>query len=199
MAHNNSTRLALLVNDIIDIERIESGKMPFNFQRVDAKRLVEQAIEGNRGLAEKFGVPVHLQTDIAEAPVRTDGLRLIQAAANLLSNAVKFSSKGDEVTVTIEMLGDNVRIAVRDHGPGVPDEYKTLIFNKFSQVEATDSRLKGGTGLGLSIVRETMVRLGGSVGHLPAPSGGSIFHIDLPRWSAEATSEPRPCQSAEAA
>jgi len=94
---------------------------------------------------------------------------------------------------------NHVRIAVRDHGPGVPDEYRTLIFNKFAQVEATDSRLKGGTGLGLSIVKETVVRLGGSVGHFPAPAGGSIFYIDVPRWNVDATSEPASEQSTDAA
>ena len=199
MAHNNSTRLTLLVNDILDIERIESGKMLFSFRRVDAKRLLEQAIEANRGLAEKFGVPVCLHTDIAEAPVRTDADRFMQAVANLLSNAVKFSPKGEEVRVTLELHDNHVRIAVRDHGPGVPDEYRTLIFNKFAQVEATDSRLKGGTGLGLSIVKETMVRLGGGVGHFPAPSGGSIFYVDVPRWIADARSKPALGQSTDAA
>jgi PAS domain S-box-containing protein len=199
MAHNNSTRLALLVNDILDIHRIESGKMPFNFGRADAKRLVEQAIEANRGLAEKFGVQVQLHTDVVQAPVRTDADRLMQVLANLLSNAVKFSPKGENVTVSIEVRDDQVHIAVRDHGPGVPDEYRTLIFAKFAQVEATDSRLKGGTGLGLSIVRETMIKLGGGGGHLPTPDGGSIFHVDVPRWTDQAASERAPGQSTDAA
>jgi PAS domain S-box-containing protein len=198
MAHNNSTRLALLVNDILDIHRIESGKMPFSFGSADAKRLVEQAIEANRGLAQKFGVQVRLHTDLAQVPVRTDADRLMQVLANLLSNAVKFSPKGENVTVSIDARDDNVHIAVRDHGPGVPDEYGTLIFAKFAQVEATDSRLKGGTGLGLSIVRETMIKLGGSVGHRPAPDGGSIFHVDVPRWTDQAASERAPGQSADA-
>jgi signal transduction histidine kinase len=124
--------------------------------------------------------------------VRTDSDRLMQVLANLLSNAVKFSPKGDEATVTIEADDDYVRIAVRDHGPGIPDEYGTLIFNKFAQVEATDSRQKGGNGLGLSIVKETMIRLGGRVGHFPAPSGGSVFYIDVPRWTEQAASEQAP-------
>jgi PAS domain S-box-containing protein len=199
MAHNNSTRLSLLVNDILDIERIESGKMPFSLRRVDAKRVVEQAIEANRNLEQKFGVSVQLRTDIAEAAVHSDAERLTQVVANLLSNAVKFSPKGEEVIVSIEIQDDHVRIAVRDRGPGVPDEYKTLIFNKFVQVEATNSRLKGGNGLGLSIVRETMIKLGGSVGHIPAPSGGSIFYVDVPKWKAHAVPEDATAQSADAA
>jgi signal transduction histidine kinase len=119
--------------------------------------------------------------------------------ANLLSNAVKFSPKGGEVIVSIEIRDDQVRIAVRDHGPGVPEEYRTLIFNKFAQVEATNSRLKGGNGLGLSIVKETMIKLGGSVGHVPAPSGGSIFYIDVPSWKADALHDDAMAQSANAA
>jgi signal transduction histidine kinase len=99
----------------------------------------------------------------------------------------------------MEMTDDCARICVSDHGRGVPEEYRTLIFNKFAQVEASDSRLKGGTGLGLSIVRETMIRLGGSVGHLPAPSGGSIFYVDVPNWKADAMSEDAMAQSADAA
>jgi PAS domain S-box-containing protein len=199
MAHNNSTRLSLLVNDILDIERIESGKMPFSLRRVDARRVVEQAIEANRNLEQKFGVSVQLRTDIAEAAVHSDAERLTQVVANLLSNAVKFSPKGEEVIVSIEIQDDRFRIAVRDRGPGVPDEYKTLIFNKFVQVEATNSRLKGGNGLGLSIVRETMIKLGGSVGHVPAPSGGSIFYVDVPKWKAHAVPEDATAQSADAA
>jgi PAS domain S-box-containing protein len=199
MAHNNSTRLSLLVNDILDIERIESGRMPFSLRRVDAKRVVEQAIEANRNLEQKFGVSVQLRTDIAEAAVHSDPERLAQVVANLLSNAVKFSPKGEEVIVSIEIQDDHVRIAVRDRGPGVPDEYKALIFNKFVQVEATNSRLKGGNGLGLSIVRETMIKLGGNVGHIPAPSGGSVFYIDVPKWKADAVPEDATAQSAEAA
>ena len=186
MAHSNSYRLARLVDDILDIENIESGKMTFNFQRVDVVRLVERAIEVNRKLAEKFDVPVRLDTDIADAVVRTDPDRLMQVVANLLSNAVKFSAPGMDVVVSIEMQNDQVRIAVRDHGPGIPEEFRALIFEKFAQIDASDARQKGGTGLGLSIVRQTMVRLGGSVGHVAAPSGGTIFYVDVPRWDAQA-------------
>jgi len=107
-----------------------------------------------------------------------------------LSNAAKFSPAGAEAVVSVETRGDCVRIAVRDHGPGIPDEFKALIFEKFAQVDATDSRHKGGTGVGLSIVRETMLKLGGSVGHAAAPSGGTIFHIDVPLWRTHPMHEP---------
>ncbi len=199
MAHNNSNRLARLINDILDIEKIELGNMTFNVRRIDVKRLVEQAIEANRALAEKFGVPVRLNTDAADAAIRTDSDRLMQVLTNLLSNAVKFSPPGEEAVVSIETRDDCVRIAVRDHGPGIPDEFKTLIFEKFAQVDATDARQKGGTGLGLSIVRQTMIRLGGSVGHVAAPSGGTIFHVDVPRWNAQPMPEQASAQSGHGA
>jgi len=117
--------------------------------------------------------------------VRTDSDRLLQVLLNLLSNAVKFSPRGSHVVVSIEPRDDYVRISMRDHGPGIPDEFKTLIFEKFAQVDATDARQKGGTGLGLSIVRQTMVRLGGSVGHFAASSSGTVFYVEVPRWNRE--------------
>jgi PAS domain S-box-containing protein len=190
MAHNNSSRLTGLINDILDVERIEAETVDFNFERVDAKRSVAEAIEANRGLADKFGVPVRLEPGIDDVEVRTDRGRLTQVLMNLLSNAVKFSPRGKQAVVTIEPRGDYVRIAVRDQGPGIPDEFKALVFEKFAQVDATDARQKGGTGLGLSIVKQTMSRLGGSVGHFAAPSGGTVFYVDVPRWTEEAPVEP---------
>jgi PAS domain S-box-containing protein len=190
MAQNNSKRLARLVNDILDIERIESGKMRFDFRQVDLKPLVERAIEANSALADEYGVPVRLDAKAADAAVYSDGDRLMQVLKSLLSNAVKFSRRGEEALVTIEVRGEHVRIAIFDHGPGIPNEFKSLIFEKFVQVEATDARKKGGTGLGLSIVKETMMRLGGSIGCDAAPSGGSIFYIDVPRWNFQASADP---------
>jgi PAS domain S-box-containing protein len=199
MAHNNALRLTRLVNDILDIEKIESGRIQFNFQKVDARLLVEQAIEANRPLAEQFGVPARLETDISDAAVCSDSDRLIQVLVNLLSNAVKFSPRGEEAVVSIEKRDNVIRIAVRDRGPGIPDEFKQLIFEKFAQVDATDARQKGGTGLGLSIVKQTMIRLGGSAGHAAAPSRGSIFYVDVPRWGAQSAAERAPGQAVEAA
>lgn len=189
IAQANSKRLAALINDILDIEKIESGKMTFNFQRVDMKPLVEQVIEANRPIAEKFNVRVRLDIKPAEFAVRTDTDRLTQVIWNLLSNAVKFSPPGEEVVVSIETRDDHYRITVRDHGPGIPEEIKPHMFEKFARGDATDVRQKGGTGLGLSIVKETMIRLDGEVGCNAAPSGGTIFHVDVPRWDAKSMAE----------
>jgi PAS domain S-box-containing protein len=182
IAHSNSQRLVRLINDILDIEKIESGKVVFALQPVELKALVEQAIEANRGFAESFGVVVRLDPASTEATVRVDHDRMTQVVINLLSNAVKFSPRGGEVVVAIENQGTTARLTVRDHGTGVPEDYRTRIFEKFVQVDATDARQKGGTGLGLSIVKQIMLRLGGEVGLAPAPDGGTVFHVELPCW-----------------
>jgi PAS domain S-box-containing protein len=186
LAHANSQRLLRLVNDILDIETIEGERMVLSFAPVDIKLLVEEAIETNRALAESFGVAVRLDHRAADATVCTDANRLTQVLANLLSNAVKFSPRGQEVMVTITASDDRLSIAVRDHGPGIPDEFKDRIFAKFVQVDASDARRRGGTGLGLSIAKQIAIRLGGDVSHDAARDGGTIFRIDLPREGGQA-------------
>lgn len=182
IAHNNSQRLVRLINDILDVEKIESGKMTFALKPVELRALAEHAIEANKGFAEGFGVTVRLDPSSVEAAVRVDPDRMTQVIINLLSNAVKFSPPGGEVVVRIANDGSRARLSVQDHGPGIPEDYRERIFEKFVQVDATDARQKGGTGLGLSIVKQIMLRLGGDVGLEPAPGGGTVFHVELPRW-----------------
>jgi signal transduction histidine kinase len=189
MAQANCQRLLRLVNDILDIETIEKNGVAFNFQEVEVKPLVEKAIEANYGFAETFDVVVRLDDRAADSAIYADPNRLMQVIANLLSNAVKFSPRGQEVVVTIEASNDRVCIAVRDHGPGIPDEFKTRVFEKFVQVDASDARQRGGTGLGLSIVKQLMIRLGGDVSHEAAQDGGTIFRIDLPRRGARTATD----------
>jgi PAS domain S-box-containing protein len=182
LAHANSQRLVRLVNDILDIGAIEAGTTIFHFQRAAIRPLIERAVEVCRPVAEGFGVRLNLDGASVNADVRVDPDRLTQAISNLLSNAAKFSPRDSDVVVSVTVQGECVRVCVRDHGPGIPDDYKSRIFDKFAQVDATDARHKGGTGLGLSIVKQIMMRLGGEVGFEPAPGGGTIFHLDLPRW-----------------
>jgi signal transduction histidine kinase len=189
IGHANTKRLVQLINDILDIENIESGKMVFDFHRVDLRPLVERSIEINQPFAEKFNAEVRLDFRASDYAVRTDADRLTQVIVNLLSNAIKFSPPGEEVVVSIVPRRDHLRIAVRDHGPGIPDDFKRHMFEKFAQADATNTRQRGGTGLGLSIVKQTMIRLGGDVGCDAAPSGGTIFHVDVPRWNAKSMAE----------
>jgi signal transduction histidine kinase len=182
IAHTNCLRLVRLVNDILDVERMESGRVVFNFTQVEVRSLVEQTIEANWGLAESHGVRVRLEDGRAVGVVRADSDRLAQVLTNLLSNAVKFSPADGEVVCAIENGADVVRISVCDHGPGIPAEFKPRIFERFAQADATNTREKGGTGLGLSIVKQIVDRLGGELGFCDAPGGGTIFHVELPCW-----------------
>jgi PAS domain S-box-containing protein len=189
IAHKNSQRLVRLINDILDIEKIESGRVVFKFARIDLRQVAEQAIEDNRGFAEGFGVRVRLDATSVEAEVNADPDRLAQVITNLLSNAIKFSPPGGEVLVAVEKNGDAFRISVRDHGSGVPEEFKPHIFEKFAQADGTNSRQKGGTGLGLSIVKQIVERLSGKIEFDDAPGGGTIFYVELPRWDGTAGGE----------
>ncbi len=182
IAHTNSQRLVRLVNDILDIEKMEAGRVVFNFSRVEVRPLVAQAIEAMRGFAEGYGVRVRLEDARTATDVRADPDRLLQVVTNLLSNAIKFSSANSEVVVAIEKGADMVRLTVRDHGSGIPVDFKPLIFEKFAQADAGAARQKGGTGLGLSIVKQIVDRLGGEAGFADAPGGGTIFHVQLPCW-----------------
>jgi two-component system, OmpR family, sensor histidine kinase VicK len=179
IAQGNCQRLVRLVNDILDIQKIETGNMAFDLQPLQVRELVEQAIEASRGFAETYGVSVRLANSAASGVVLADADRLTQVVTNLLSNAIKFSPRGAEVTVAIETDGPTVRISVRDHGPGIPDAYRESIFEKFVQVDATNTRLKGGTGLGLNIVKQIVERLKGEISFEAAPGGGTAFHLTL--------------------
>lgn len=180
IAHSNCERLVNLVNDILDIQRIESGRLEFNMGAVDLGDVVASAVDQMAGYAAQFSV--RLQYERPEPmPVLGDIDRLVQVATNLIANAAKFSPPDEPVEVSVTRHGDFVRLAVRDRGPGVPDAFRDRIFHKFSQADSTDTRAKGGTGLGLSIVKAIVERHGGQVGFDSAPGQGATFHVDLPR------------------
>jgi PAS domain S-box-containing protein len=179
IAQANCQRLVRLVNDILDIQKIETGNMAFDLQPLDVRELVEQAVEASRGFAETYGVLVRLDKSAADGVALADADRLTQVITNLLSNAIKFSPRGAEVIVTIENHGATIRISVRDHGPGIPEAYRESIFEKFVQVDATNTRLIGGTGLGLNIVKQIVERLNGEISFEGPPGGGTIFHLAL--------------------
>ena len=186
IAHANCQRLVRLVNSILAMEKIESGKVAFVLQRVDVHAVVREAIEANQAFADTHGVRMRLDGGPASGEMRADPDWVAQILTNLLSNAIKFSPRGAEVLVQVQRRDRAVRITVRDHGRGIPDAFKPRIFEKFAQAEAADARQKGGSGLGLSIVKQLVIRLGGEVGFCDAPGGGTIFNVALPVWDAEA-------------
>lgn len=179
LAKSNSERLVKLVNDILDIEKLEAGQVVFKFKLVELRPLIDQVVDGNRGYADAH--LVRLRQDIqGDGQIWADPDRLSQVISNLISNAIKFSPPDGEVVIAVNQRGPGYRLSVRDQGAGIPPEFKPRIFQKFAQADGTNARKTGGTGLGLSIVREIVTRLGGEVGFTDAPGGGTIFYVDLP-------------------
>ncbi len=180
----NCERLVRLINNILDVQKLESGQAAFKLERVNVRFLIENAIDATRGFARDYGISLRLDATAQDAEACADSDRLIQVVTNLLSNAIKFSPTDTEVMIGIERREETFVISVRDHGHGIPDEFKKRIFEKFAQADATDSREKSGTGLGLSIVREIVEQLGGQVSFQDAPNGGTIFYVELPYWGS---------------
>jgi len=180
IAHKNSERLILLVNDILDMEKIEAGKIEFDLQTVKLMPLLHQALDGNRAYAEQFNVVYEIESELPDVMVRLDPNRLMQVFANLLSNAAKFSPLGEKVLIAVEQKGGRVRVAVKDHGSGIPDEFKDKIFQKFAQADSSDTRKKGGTGLGLSITKAIVEHMGGSIDFESQPNVLTTFYFEFP-------------------
>jgi signal transduction histidine kinase len=181
IAQANVKRLIRLVNDILDVEKFESGMMAFDMREVDLVLIAEQATDANRAFAEEYGVSIRLEMEPQSCMVRADAERVIQVFTNLLSNAIKFSPKGAEVLVKIERDAHSAHVIVRDHGSGIPKEFRSLIFGKFSQAKTDSSRQRSGSGLGLNIAAKIMNQHGGGIGFEDAPGGGTAFYFDLPR------------------
>ncbi len=190
IAYKNCQRLVMLINDILDSEKIAAGQMKFDFQVQELMPLVEQAIEANRAYAAQFGVTYELCGGVPGAKVDVDAGRLLQVLTNLLSNAAKFSPAGGRVTVSVDSRGGaKLGIAVTDRGPGIPAEFRSRIFQKFSQADSSDTRQKGGTGLGLSISKAIVERHHGTIGFETELGKGSTFWVEIPE--AVAARRPR--------
>ena len=184
-AYRNSQRLVRLVNDLLDLQRIESGTMTFNLRPVDLRSLLEQAVESSQPHAGKLGIKLVLEGAPTGARVRVDADRMMQVMTNLLSNAAKFSPRGEMVVVEACRHDGGVRVEVTDRGPGVPQEFHGRIFQKFAQAAASD---RGGSGLGLSITKAIVEHMSGHVGFQSEP-GRTTFYFDLPEWRRNAARE----------
>lgn len=180
-AYRNSQRLVRLVNDLLDLQRIESGTMTFNLRPVDVRSVLEQAIEASQAHAGQLGIRLLLQRAPSSVRVRVDSDRMMQVMMNLLSNAAKFSPRGETVVVEALPREGRVRVQVTDHGPGVPPDFRGRIFQKFAQ--AAPSPERGGSGLGLSITKAIVENMSGHVGFESEP-GRTTFYFDLPEWRA---------------
>ena len=186
LAHSNSRRLVRLISDILDIEKIEAGKMTFQFEPLELVVLVQRVIEDNRALADQAQVTVSCQTMTSDAWVQGDADRLMQALTNLLSNAIKYSPPGKPVGVVVCGHGHMLCIEVTDHGPGIPVEFHDQIFKKFAQVGRSDRGEKAGTGLGLNIANLIVQQHGGRIDFQSTPGIRTTFCIELPRATVAA-------------
>ncbi len=179
IACNNTERLLFLINDILDISKIESGKIGFVMGPVDLLAVLLQSIEANQAYGEQYEVRYVLNDVVGGITVYADTDRLMQVLNNLLSNAAKFSPKGVEVEINVIRKNKMVRVEVRDYGSGIPEQFKSRIFEKFSQADGSDTRKVGGTGLGLSISKAIVEQMGGVIGFNVPEGQGTIFYIDI--------------------
>ncbi len=187
IAYKNSQRLAVLINDLLDMEKLLAGKMYFDFKVQPVRPLVEQAMVENQAYADGYGVSFILQDQAPAAHINIDAFRLQQVFNNLLSNAAKYSPRNGHVDISLHVKDDWLRISVRDYGAGIPAEFRARIFQKFSQADATNSRQKGGTGLGLAISKELVERMAGRIGFESETGQGSCFFAEFPLIQSEGT------------
>lgn len=181
IAYRNSERLLNLVNNMLDISKIESGKIEFNFKKQDLIILIKQAVNDNLPYANQFNVRLRIDTNLQKAIVYIDGDRIIQVLTNLISNAVKFSPSGDEVLISISEHDNVFRVGVIDHGPGIPIDFQDQIFQKFSQADQRNTQRKSGSGLGLYISKMLVENMGGKIGFNSQTGKGTTFYFELPK------------------
>lgn len=188
IAITNTERLIRLVNDILDLERMKSGKIAMQKAKWNAANLLNQAVEAMQGMADQ--AKIKLIAEPVEVEIWADGDRILQTLTNLLSNAIKFSEPGGTVWISAELktqnshtpqpIPDSIIFTVKDRGRGIPGDKLQMIFERFQQVDASDSRNKGGTGLGLAICRHIVQEHEGKIWAESVLGEGSTFHVLLP-------------------
>jgi PAS domain S-box-containing protein len=196
MAHSNSRRLVRLISDILDMEKIEAGKMTFRFEPLELATLAHRVIEDSKTLALQAQVTISCQILTKDTLVNGDADRLMQAVTNLISNAIKYSPPGNQVEVTVGTHGPMLRVKVTDHGPGIPAEFHADIFKKFAQADRPGGDKKASTGLGLSITRLIVQQHGGRIDFQSSP-GSTTFYIDLPRAALDSQTPTEQSRAAE--
>lgn len=181
IASNNTERLLLLINDILDIQKIESGIASFKFSKSEIMPIIERAVEENAAYAQQYDVNYQIVNSIDDGKVFVDPDRVIQVMNNLLSNAAKYSPQGGLVEINVSRhSNDVIRVAVTDHGKGIPEDFQSKLFDKFTQSDSSDTRRVGGTGLGLSIAKAIVEKHGGKMGFLSSENIGTTMYFELP-------------------
>ena len=178
IALNNSDRLSRLVNDILDLERLESGQSNLSMSTCQVSNLLEQAIESVQEIANQADIKIELFPIFVE--IWACGDAIVQTLTNLLSNAIKFSNVSSEITLNVKLVADDICFAITDQGQGIPPEYLETIFGRFQQVDISDARQKGGSGLGLAICKSIIHQHSGKIWVESTLGKGSTFSFSLP-------------------
>jgi PAS domain S-box-containing protein len=186
-ADRSATRLLKMVNDLLDLDKLQSGNFQMEFTPTPIADIIERSADALRATAESKGVVI--ETPPTAFYVLADGDRLIQVVVNLLGNAIKYSPAGEPVTISAKKAGDMVEVRVTDRGRGVPQHLKESIFERFKQVDVSDHKEKGGSGLGLAIAKAFIEQHGGEIGVESEDGKGSSFWFRVPFTMAKSTAE----------
>lgn len=192
IAASNCARLMQIINDILDVQKIEAGKMDYRMGRVNLADLVQESVDANRTYGRDNGVTLLVGELAEDAVVRGDADRLMQVMANLISNAIKFSPAKGQVEIAVTQRPSAFRITVADHGTGIPEDFRGKIFQKFWQADSSDTRKQGGTGLGLAISKAIVEHHDGGISFESEVGRGTRFHVDLPIAASAPDRQARP-------
>ena len=180
MASNNIDRLSGIVDDILDVKKMETGEFKLYRENISLVKVVEQAIFENDDYASKFGSEFELITPEKDYLVYGDKDRLLQVMTNLLSNAVKYGAENDHIKIYFKETAKNIQVNIEDHGNGIDVKDKNILFEKFTQIHSRKSEIVKGTGLGLNITKNIIEKHDGMISFKPGSEGGTIFYIILP-------------------
>jgi PAS domain S-box-containing protein len=183
IANNNSKRLVTLINELLDFEKLTSGRMQLELSSLELLPLIKTAVNDNSTYATEKNINISLNTDAFsrnDTRIQVDEQRFHQIMSNLLSNAIKFSPAASTINISVVDQEDTVRVMVSDHGSGIPDDFKARIFKRFQQAKGSDRRAASGTGLGLAITKELVEAMGGQIDFVSTHGEGSCFYFDLP-------------------
>jgi NtrC-family two-component system sensor histidine kinase KinB len=177
-AHEDLQRLRVLVNNLLDLSRIEAGKMEMDFSSRPVSPLLERVVESFKVQADQKGVALSFNVPEGLPHVKGDANQISWVLTNLVSNALHFTPRGGNIQLTAEAFGPFIQISVRETGPGIPNEYQSKIFDKFVQVKSHN--VLGGSGLGLAICKEIVRAHGGTIWVDSVPGAGSTFTFTVP-------------------
>lgn len=181
IATRNSDQLLVIVNDILDLAKMEAGKLDMEFSKVDLVDMLKQSVALNESYIKQCGCRCRLilPEGVESLFIQADKQRLIQVVSNLISNAAKFSPKDSDIEILLEVIKNNVRISVVDYGSGIAEEYQAQLFQKFKQLGKTENQKLPGTGLGLNICKHIIEAHHGNIGFESIPEEKTVFYFTL--------------------